>query len=106
MCVAPPSDPAAFFVWQVAVSTEGRGKQLASRMIADLLARPAQDGVTHLITTITADHQASGGLFRGLARQWDAELERSRLFQRENHFPGPHATEFMAPNRTTNPNKT
>ena len=92
----PPSDPAAFFVWQVAVSTEGRGKQLASRMIADLLVRPTQDGVTHMITTITADNQASWGLFRSLARKWDAELERSALFERETHFAGAHATEFQA----------
>lgn len=92
----PPSDHAAFFVWQVAVSTEGRGKQLASRMISDLLARPAQDGVTHMITTITADNEASWGLFRSLARKWDAELERSALFERETHFAGAHATEYLA----------
>lgn len=92
----PPSDPHAFFVWQVAVSSEGRGKQLASRMITDLLARPAQDGVTHMITTITADNQASWGLFRSLARRWDAELERSALFEREAHFAGAHATEYLA----------
>ena len=92
----PPSDPAAFFVWQVAVSAEGRGKQLASRMIADLLTRPAQDGVTHMITTITADNQASWGLFRSLARKWNAELERSALFERETHFAGAHATEYLA----------
>lgn len=92
----PPSDPHAFFVWQVAVSNEGRGKQLASRMIADLLARPAQDGVTHMITTITADNQASWGLFRSLARKWGTELERSALFERETHFAGAHATEFQA----------
>ena len=92
----PPSDPAAFFVWQVAVSAEGRGKQLASRMIADLLTRPAQDGVTHMITKITADNQASWGLFRSLARKWNAELERSALFERETHFAGAHATEYLA----------
>ena len=92
----PPSESEAFFVWQVAVSTEGRGKQLASRMIAELLSRPAQDGVTHMITTITANNQASWGLFRSLARKWDAELERSALFEREIHFAGAHATEYLA----------
>ncbi|BBB13733.1 diaminobutyrate acetyltransferase [Sphingopyxis sp. FD7] len=92
----PPSDGHAFFVWQVAVSAEGRGRRLASRMIAALLARPAQEGVTHMITTITADNQASWGLFRGLARDWDAELERTPLFERETHFAGAHATEYLA----------
>ncbi len=92
----PPSDPAAFFVWQVAVSTEGRGQRLASRMIKELLVRPAQKGVKRLITTITADNDASWALFRGLARDWDAELERQPLFEREAHFAGVHATEFEA----------
>jgi L-2,4-diaminobutyric acid acetyltransferase len=92
----PPSEPEAFFVWQVAVATEGRGKQLASRMISALLARPAQCDATHLITTITDDNQASWGLFRGLARDWNAPLHRSALFERETHFAGAHATEFLA----------
>lgn len=92
----PPSESEAFFVWQVAVATEGRGKQLASRMISALFARPAQDGVTHLITTITDDNQASWALFRGLARDWKAPLRRSAHFVRETHFAGAHATEFLA----------
>jgi L-2,4-diaminobutyric acid acetyltransferase len=35
-------------------------------------------------------------LFRSLARKWDAELERSALFEREAHFAGAHATEYLA----------
>lgn len=92
----PPSDPDAFFVWQVAVSAEGRGQRLASRMITALLARPAQRGVTHLITTVTDDNHASWSLFRSLARDWNAALERSALFDREVHFAGAHATEYQA----------
>ncbi|MGL3822894.1 diaminobutyrate acetyltransferase [Sphingopyxis sp. R3-92] len=92
----PPSDPKSFFVWQVAVSTDGRGKRLANRMISALLMRPAQRGVTHLITTITDDNAASWGLFRSLARDWSASLDRSVLFEREPHFAGAHATEYQA----------
>lgn len=92
----PPSDPKAFFVWQVAVSSEGRGRRLASRMVSALLGRPAQRGVTHLITTITDDNAASWALFRSLARDWDASLDRSALFERETHFAGAHATEYLA----------
>lgn len=92
----PPSDPDAFFVWQVAVAPEGRGKHLASRMINHLMARPAQRGVTHLITTITDDNAASWGLFQRLADTWGATLERSTLFDRQAHFAGAHATEFQA----------
>jgi L-2,4-diaminobutyric acid acetyltransferase len=92
----PPSDPQAFFVWQVAVAREGRGKRLASRMINALLARSGQRDATHLTTTITDDNQASWALFRGLARDWQAPLERSALFERDAHFAGAHATEFQA----------
>jgi len=92
----PPSDPDAFFVWQVAVSAEGRGRRLATRMITALLARPAQRGVSHLITTITDDNRVSWALFRGLARDWDASLERNALFERDTHFAGAHATEYQA----------
>lgn len=92
----PPSDPQAFFVWQVAVAGEGRGKGLASRMIKALLARPEQRDATHLTTTVTDDNSASWALFRGLARDWQAPLERRALFERDAHFAGAHATEYQA----------
>ncbi len=92
----PPSDSPAFFVWQVAVAVEGRGKGLAKRMIKSLLARPAQQDATHLITTITDDNKASWALFRGLARDWDAPIERTALFEREAHFAGAYPTEYQA----------
>ena len=65
-------------------------------MIDHLLARPAQSGVTHLTTTVTADNDASWALFRSLARDHGADLERTVLFERETHFAGAHATEFQA----------
>lgn len=92
----PPSDPDALFIWQVAVAAEGRGQRLATRMIADILARRAQRGVTHLITTITQDNEASWRLFGGLARDWGATLERSPLFERDTHFEGAADTEHLA----------
>lgn len=92
----PPSDPAAFFVWQVAVDPRARGRKLAHAMIEALLARPSAAGVTHLLTTITADNAASWALFHGLARRWDAVLEKSALFERDAHFGGAHATEWQA----------
>lgn len=92
----PPSEPACLFVWQVAVAAEGRGKGLAKRMIKSLLARPAQRGVTCLTTTVTDDNKASWALFHSLARDWDAPLERTALFEREAHFAGAFPTEYQA----------
>jgi len=92
----PPSDPTSFFVWQVAVAPAARGAQLAHRMIAALLERPAGHGVTHLITTVTANNRPSWALFEGLARTWGAPLTKSALFEREIHFAGANDTEWLA----------
>ncbi len=92
----PPSDPSALFIWQVAVAPAARGQALARRMIESLLARPSTQGVTHMLTTITQDNDASWALFESLARKWDATLSRSALFDRDTHFAGAHATEWQA----------
>ena len=65
-------------------------------MIKSLLTRSAQHDVTHLITTITDGNKASWALFRSLARDWGAELERTALFEREAHFAGAYPTEYQA----------
>ena len=92
----PPTAPRDFFVWQVAVSAEARGRRLAGRMIEELLARPENAGVTHLTTTVTDDNHASWALFKGLARRWRTALEKIPRFERDTHFAGAHATEWQA----------
>ncbi|CCW19639.1 L-2,4-diaminobutyric acid acetyltransferase [Sphingobium indicum BiD32] len=92
----PPSEPGSFFVWQVAVAPAARGHRLGARMIESLLGRPSAKGVTHLITTVTEDNRPSWALFEGLAKQWGAPLAKSAHFERETHFAGAHATEWLA----------
>ena len=92
----PPATPENFFVWQVAVSSAARGQRLAGRMIEALLARPEQAGSTHLTTTITDDNRASWALFQGLARRWNASIEKTARFDEQAHFAGAHATEWQA----------
>lgn len=91
-----PADPSLFFVWQIAVAETARGHGLARRMIEALIARPAVQGASALITTITDDNRASWALFESLARKWDASLERSAMFDREIHFNGAHDSEWQA----------
>lgn len=91
----PPSDPDALFVWQVAVAADARGQRLAGRMIGALLSRPQVRGVSHLITTVTADNRPSRAMFEGLARKWATALVEEPLFDRETHFAGAHATEWQ-----------
>jgi diaminobutyrate acetyltransferase len=92
----PPTESSSFFIWQVAVAKAARGKGLAQRMIRALLDRPFAEGVTHLITTVTDDNAPSWALFNGLARTWGASLTRSAMFERDTHFAGAHATEWLA----------
>lgn len=91
-----PSQPTQFFVWQVAVANAARGSGLASRMVTALLARPSLCDTTELLTTVTADNGASWRLFEGLARHFDAMLEKELMFDRATHFDGAHDTEWLA----------
>lgn len=68
---------------------------LASRMILDLLARMAPEGVNRLKTTITADNEASWALFKSIARKRDASFEHAPFFERDRHFGGEHDTEHL-----------
>lgn len=76
----PPNKPDTVFVWQVGVAEAGRGRGLATRMLLEILQRPACDHVEFLDTTISPSNEASKGLFRGLARKLDTECEESELF--------------------------
>ncbi|EAQ36213.1 Proteinase inhibitor I3, Kunitz legume [Nitrobacter sp. Nb-311A] len=91
----PPSEPSSFFVWQVAIAREARGKGLARHMINALLDRPFAAGVTRLIATVTEDNAPSRALFNGLARAWRASLTRRAMFECDTHFAGAHATEWL-----------
>jgi L-2,4-diaminobutyric acid acetyltransferase len=92
----PPSNPSRFFVWQVAVHQAARGEGLAARMLDELFARRAVQGVTHLISTVTQDNDASWALFSGFARRRGLPLVKTPHFERETHFAGTHETEWQA----------
>ncbi|WP_026759133.1 diaminobutyrate acetyltransferase [Sediminimonas qiaohouensis] len=91
----PPDEADTLFVWQVAVGEAARGRGVAKKMLAELFARPACADVTQLKTTITADNAASWALFNSFAENMDAELEREPHYERDAHFGGKHATEYM-----------
>lgn len=80
-----PSDPAVLFIWQVAVSPTARGMGIATRLLEEVLNRPACRLVQHMETTITPSNEASWALFRTFARNRRASCTRSALF-RSDHF--------------------
>lgn len=91
----PPGHPDTLFVWQVAVLAKMRGQKLAKRMLMHLLERPQSADVHYIETTVTPDNKASWGLFEGIARSLNAPLNKSVLFEKEEHFGGAHEDEVL-----------
>lgn len=91
-----PERTDTIFIWQVAVSDKARGQGLAGRMLQHLLERPFCKAVCNLETTITESNQASWALFERLADNLGAKVNKSTMFDREQHFAGEHDTELLA----------
>ncbi|WP_344808673.1 diaminobutyrate acetyltransferase [Allohahella marinimesophila] len=90
-----PNRPNVLFIWQVAVHESARGQKLASRMLEEILGRTQCSQVTELQTTITKNNEASWSLFQRLAKNLDAPLNTSVMFDRKTHFDDRHDTEML-----------
>ncbi len=91
----PPSDNDTYFLWQVAVHPDARGRGLPRRMLAEILARPAQSGVRRMQTSITRANEASWGLFQSVSAWLSAPMREELWFDRDRHFGGQNASEFL-----------
>lgn len=91
----PPKHPNVLFVWQVAVHEKARGRGLAKRMLAELLARPECSDVQYMETTITPDNDASWGMFGSFAYERGMRTEQFILFDSRVHFAGEHKDEYL-----------
>ena len=90
-----PEDEESLFVWQVAVSPDARGLSLGKRMIFDILHRSSAKKEKYIKTTITPDNKASHGVFKSIAREMGADVDRDVLFDEEEHFDGQQNTEML-----------
>ncbi len=90
-----PEEDDSLFVWQVAVAPEARGLRLAKRMVFDILRRPAAREIRNIKTTITPDNEASHGVFKSIARELGADIDRDILFEKEQHFDGQQKSEVL-----------
>ncbi len=90
-----PHEPDVFFLWQVAIAKEARGKRVPKRLVSEILNRAATKNCRYLKTTITADNQASWHLFESLARWLEAPLTKSDGFEEAAHFNGRHDSELL-----------
>ena len=90
-----PNRPDTLFIWQVAVAEEARGLGLASRMLAEILARPVCEKIRFLETTITSDNQGSWGLFESLAKKMGVTCQSTPWLDTDIHFEGLHDSESL-----------
>lgn len=80
-----PQAPQTLFVWQVAVDAQARGRQLAGRMLEDLLLRPACAGVQFIETTVSPSNHASRRVFERFAATHGAAWHEE-VFLTPAHF--------------------
>lgn len=91
----PPADMGTYFLWQVAVHPEARGQGLPRRMLSHILSRPEQAGIKRLQTSITRENEVSWALFRSVSAWLGAPMREVPWFDRDEHFAGRHASEFL-----------
>lgn len=90
-----PERKNTLFIWQVAVDETVRGTGLAGSMLQHILHRSQCSHVSYLETTITESNHASWALFESLSKKLQTGLERTIMFDRDDHFAGHHDTEYL-----------
>ena len=90
-----PQQPDVLFVWQVAVSSNHRGKGIASKMLDRLLARDTLSDINAIETMITKNNTASWMLFEKLDKRHGKRGEISVFLDQNTHFKGEHDTEYL-----------
>lgn len=84
-----------YFLWQVGVVPEERGRGLARRLIETILERVEARGVTELQTTVTRSNEPSRALFRSLARQEGADMTEHEMFMERHFGDRDHEAEYL-----------
>lgn len=83
-----------FFVWQIAVAPEHRGRGLGRRMLDHIGDGLPGRGCRFLEATVTPSNTASTRLFESFAAGRSAPVARHRLFD-SSMFPGGHESEVL-----------
>ena len=90
----PPSQPDVMFIWQIGVDESQRGKNIATKMLNELLNRPICKNVHYLEATVTPSNKASQSLFIGFARKKNLDFTINPCFSADL-FPNDHHEEEL-----------
>lgn len=88
-----PEDDKTLFVWQVAVDPAGQGQGISKKLLHYVIQ--ADENIQHIETTVGPDNAASDGLFRSIARQYNASIDKEVYLDKTNFTEGEHETELL-----------
>jgi L-2,4-diaminobutyric acid acetyltransferase len=91
----PPDQRQVLFIWQIAVAETHRGRDVAMRMLVDLLAGLSEPQPWTIEATVTESNQASRNLFASLARRLGCDLRIGEGFHASLFLPAVHEAEQM-----------
>jgi L-2,4-diaminobutyric acid acetyltransferase len=80
-----PERPRVLFVWQIGVAPSARGRGLASKILDELVSRPALRDLEGLELTIARSNDASNRLFDSFAARNGWSISRTPGFE-SHHF--------------------
>jgi L-2,4-diaminobutyric acid acetyltransferase len=83
-----PKSTNELFIWQVAVDSRFRGKNLAQRIILSIFNRSELKDVTYICATVSPSNLSSQRVFEKIATGLNTELKKETLFSVEDFLDG------------------
>ncbi|WP_233531069.1 diaminobutyrate acetyltransferase [Paenibacillus alkalitolerans] len=90
-----PSRPDTWFVWQIAVDKEARGKGIARKLLDHVLERAENRDLQYIEATISPSNERSQSLFLGFARDRNVECRIADGFASQLFPGGAHEDEML-----------
>ncbi|WP_274364140.1 diaminobutyrate acetyltransferase [Paenibacillus thermotolerans] len=90
-----PARKDTWFVWQIAVEEQARGRGVGRALLEHVLNRPEHADIRYIETTISPSNAASQQLFLRLARERKAVCEITECFTSQLFPEGAHEDEML-----------
>jgi L-2,4-diaminobutyric acid acetyltransferase len=76
ICALPSIDKKCYFIWQIVVDTEYRGRRVATLLVNHIIEEAKLKGYNKLELTINYDNKASYKLFERIANEHNTSLKK------------------------------
>lgn len=82
-----PDDKETLFIWQVAVSNEVRGQNLAMKIILNIFNKNnTSNNIKYILSTVSPSNKASQRVFEKIANKLNTKIENKTLFSIDDFF--------------------